>query len=117
MVARVWHGWTSPADADRYEDLLKTRVFPGIARREIQGYLGIDLLRRPAGDEVEFITIMWFESWTAVRDFAGEDPEAAYVPPAAREVLARFAERASHYEVRDRRAYGVPGETGGLREE
>ena len=105
MVARVWHGWTSPADADRYEELLRATIFPGIAEKGVQGYRGIELLRRAAGEEVEFITIMWFESWKAVQDFAGEDPEAAYVPPAAREVLARYDERSIHYEVRDRRAY------------
>lgn len=105
MVARIWHGWTRPADADRYEHLLKTTIFPGIAEKGIRGYLGIELLRRAAGEEVEFITIMWFESWEAVGRFAGEDPEAAYVPPVAREVLARYDERSSHYELKDRRAY------------
>lgn len=109
-MARVWHGWTRPADADQYENLLKTTIFPGIADQGIRGYRGIELLRRTVGEEVEFITIMWFESWDAVRSFAGEDPGAAYVPLAAREVLARYDERSSHYEVRDRRAYRGPGE-------
>lgn len=106
MIARVWHGWTSRENADRYERLLRTEIFPGIARKEVAGYLGIDLLRRPLDQEVEFVTVMWFESWDAVKEFAGPDPETAYVPAAAREVLARFDARSAHYEVRERHPYG-----------
>lgn len=47
---------------------------------------------------------MSFDSLDAVRDFAGEDYEAAYVPTAARAVLSRFDERSRHYEVRVQRA-------------
>jgi hypothetical protein len=48
---------------------------------------------------VEFITIMWFDSIDAVRDFMGDEYEVAHVPPQARAVLARFDERLQHYEV------------------
>jgi len=56
-------------------------IFAGIASREIASFLGIDLLRRPSDDMVEFVTIMWFESLEAVRCFAGTDYEVAVVPP------------------------------------
>jgi hypothetical protein len=101
MIARIWHGWTTPDNADAYERLLKTEVFPAIAAKGVAGYRGIRLLRRPLDDEVEFITIMWFDSWNAVKRFAGDDHEHAVVPPKAREVLARFDERSQHYEVRE----------------
>ena len=101
MIARIWHGWTKPENADKYEKLLKEEIFPGIAAKQVSGYREIQLLRRPIGnDEVEFITIMWFDSWSAVKQFAGEDYEQAYVPAKARAVLARFDERSRHYEVR-----------------
>ena len=103
MIARVWHGWTTPQNADAYETLLKAEVFPGIAAKGVAGYRGIELLRRPAGDEVEFVTIMWFDSLAAVKAFAGEDHESAYVPAKARAVLARFDDRSQHYEIRDSR--------------
>jgi heme-degrading monooxygenase HmoA len=103
MIARLWHGWTSPENADAYELLLKTEIFPGISAKGVQGYRGIELLRRPVGAEVEFVTMMWFDSWDAVKAFAGEDYEAAYVPAKAREVLARFDARSQHYEIRDSR--------------
>ena len=100
MINRIWHGWTTPANADRYEALLREEVFVGIHDRHLPGYRGIRLLRRSTGAEVEFITIMTFDSLDAVRGFVGEDYEAAYVPPAARAVLSRFDERSQHYEVR-----------------
>jgi heme-degrading monooxygenase HmoA len=99
MIARIWHGWTSPANADAYEDLLKQEIFLGIQQRNIQGYKGIELLRRNVGQEVEFITIMWFDSLDAIRTFAGDDYEVAVVPPAARALLSRFDARSQHYEV------------------
>jgi antibiotic biosynthesis monooxygenase (ABM) superfamily enzyme len=100
MISRIWHGWTTPANADTYEALLKSEIFVGISERQISGYHGIQLLRRQAGDEVEFVTIMLFDSIDSVRTFAGEDYEACVVPPAARQVLKRFDERSQHYEVR-----------------
>ena len=102
MIGRIWHGYTSPANADAYETLLKEEIFTGIRGRKIAGFREIQLFRRDAGGEVEFITIMWFDSLDAVRAFAGPDYEAAVVPPKARAILSRFDERSRHYEVRER---------------
>ncbi|MGD8328980.1 MAG: antibiotic biosynthesis monooxygenase [Acidobacteriota bacterium] len=100
MITRIWHGWTSASDADAYERLLRETVFPGIAARGIGGYRGAHLLRRYDGDEIEFVTIMWFDSIDAVRTFAGDNHELAVVPEAARRLLVRFEERSRHYETR-----------------
>jgi hypothetical protein len=99
MISRIWHGWTSSANADAYEALLKSEIFPGIHSRAIRGYRGIQLLRRDLDEEVEFITIMWFDSIEAIRAFAGDDYEVAVVPPTARTLLSRFDARSQHYEV------------------
>ena len=101
MISRIWHGWTTPENADVYESLLKSEIFQGIQGREITGYKGINLLRRDHSGEVEFITIMWFDSIEAVRTFAGEDYEVAVVPSKARALLSRFDARSQHYEVRE----------------
>ena len=103
MICRIWHGWTAPADADAYELLLREEIFVAIEGRGIAGFRGIQLLRREAGAEVEFATIMWFDTLADVRAFAGDDYERAVVPPAARALLARFDERSAHYEVREDR--------------
>ena len=106
MIARLWHGYTRPADADAYERLLREEIFRGIASRAIPGYHGIELFRRRAGEEVEFVTLMRFDSLDAVRAFAGEDHEAAVVPPAARALLVRYDPRSAHYEVREMETEG-----------
>jgi heme-degrading monooxygenase HmoA len=103
MLCRIWHGWTTPGNADAYERLLRSEIFQGIAGRSIPGYRGIELLRHAGSEEVEFVTLMWFDSLEAVQLFAGADYEAAVVPPAARALLSRFDARSTHYEVRQPR--------------
>ena len=99
MISRIWHGRTTPANAPVYEALLKEEIFVGIQDRRIPGFRNIQLLRREIGAEIEFVTIMRFDSLDAVREFAGEDYEAAVVPPKARAVLSHFDQRSQHYEV------------------
>jgi heme-degrading monooxygenase HmoA len=106
MIVRIWHGWTSPYNADSYEALLKEEIFVGIENRRIPGFNGIQLLRRDVGAEVEFVTIMRFDSLAAVRQFAGDDYEVAVVPPKARAVLAHFDARSQHYDLRASRGGG-----------
>lgn len=100
MISRIWRGWTTPANADAYERLLREEIFVGIDNRHIEGFIGIQLLRRELDEEVEFVTIMRFRTIDAVRAFAGDDYEMAVVPPEARALLARFDARATHYDVR-----------------
>jgi uncharacterized damage-inducible protein DinB/heme-degrading monooxygenase HmoA len=107
MISRVWRGWTTRENADVYESLLRTTIFPGIEQKRIDGYQGISLYRRADGDRVEFVTTMLFDSEDAVRAFAGPDHETAVVPPAARNVLADFEPRSAHYDVVEARTRGV----------
>jgi heme-degrading monooxygenase HmoA len=104
MICRLWHGWTTPANADAYEKLLREEVFVGIEARGIAGFRGIEMLRRPTDGKVEFVTLMWFTSLDDVRQFAGKDYAKSVVPEAARRILSRFDAEAVHYEVRIPRA-------------
>ena len=104
MISRLWHGWTTPENADSYEALIRSTIFPGILGRGIAGLERVELHRRPLGAEVEFVTVMRFASWDAVKTFAGPDWEVSVVPPAARAVLSRLDDKAQHYEVRAERA-------------
>lgn len=99
MISRIWHGQTSRENAAAYEELLKGEILPGIASRRIRGLQGAHLLRRDVAEGVEFVTILWFESLDAVREFAGEDYEASVVPEKARRLLSRFDARAAHYDT------------------
>lgn len=99
MISRIWHGYTTPENADRYQAIVTGEVIPGIMAMQIPGFEKIELYRRPMGEEVEFITVMWFSDLDAIKAFVGEDHEVAHVPQRAREVLARFDDRSQHYEV------------------
>lgn len=101
MICRIWHGYTANENADVYEKLLREEIFEGINAREIEGYRGIQLLRRLIMDETEFITIMWFDSIDAVVRFAGTDYEEAVVPGKARRLLKRYDKRSQHYDLKE----------------
>jgi Uncharacterized protein conserved in bacteria len=105
MIKRIWNGYTTPENADAYEQLLDTFVFPGIEAKQIPGYRSIELLRRDLGDEVQFTTVMEFDSLENVIAFQGQDYETAYVPAEARKVLKRWDERSTHHDVLQTRRY------------
>jgi hypothetical protein len=103
VICRLWRGWTTPENADVYERIVRGEVIPAIEARRIAGFKHIDLMRRDVDGEVEFETLMWFDSLAAIKAFMGEDYSVSHVPDAARAVLTRFDEHAAHYEVIDRR--------------
>lgn len=100
MISRIWHGYTTKENADTYESLLQNEIFIGIKNKNIQGYKGIQLLRRDLPAESEFITIMWFDSLKSVIEFAGDDYERAVVPDKAQRILSRFDKISQHYDVK-----------------
>ena len=62
MICRMWHGWTLKPHADHYEAYLKNELFPRLARELTKhGYKGFHILRLDGDDEVEFLTMVWFE--------------------------------------------------------
>jgi heme-degrading monooxygenase HmoA len=97
MIYRIWHGWTTHRNADAYETLLRAEVLPGIGR--VDGYRGAHLLRRDAGDEVEFVTITMFDNLEAVRQFAGADYTRAVIHHEAGKLLTRHDEHSTHYDA------------------
>lgn len=104
-VKRIWHGWTTQDNAQTYQDLLHSFVFPSIEAKKVKGYRSIELLRKSAGDEVEFVTIMTFDDMDSVRAFVGDDYETVYVPEKARAVLKRFDQKSTHYDHIETRQY------------
>lgn len=98
MIARVWHGYTKPEHADAYEAMLKPELLPGISKNK--GYRGSYLLRKEAGAEVEFITILLWDSIDDLRAAAGHpDYETAIIPEERRKYLLRHDSKAAHYEI------------------
>ena len=105
MVARVWHGYTTPEHADAYEKMLKPELLPGISK--VKGYKGSYLLRRSLEAEVEFITIMLWDSIESIRAVAGPNYEIAVIPEDRKQHLSHFDAKAAHYEVAS--IHGIPG--------
>ncbi len=101
MVCRVWRGWTTVGHSQSYDDYLQKELFPRLDRElRTQGYRGYQLLRVSRGEEVEFMTMLWFDSVESVRSFAGENYETPVISEKACSLLTRFADRADHYQLR-----------------
>lgn len=97
MIARLWHGTTKPEDADAYESMLKPELLPGISK--VAGFRGSYFLRRDVGAEVEFVTILLWESLEALKAFTGPEYEQSIVPEERRKYLSRHDDKAAHFEV------------------
>ena len=104
-IKRIWHGWTTKDNAGKYQNILSEAVLPGIEAKNIPGYKKIEVLRIELEDEVEFVTIMTFESLQNVIDFQGENYKRCYVPQAAQKVLKRWDQESIHYELIETRVY------------
>ena len=100
MIARIWYGWTTRDNADKYEKLLREEVLLEIAKRSIPGYKGAEIFIRDGEEnEVEFITLLRFETIDAVRTFAGKNPEIPVIPPECKKLLKRHSEKSRHYRI------------------
>lgn len=99
MIARHWRGWTTKENAQAYEQLLKNRVLPDLAK--VEGHRGAMILRREIGDEVEFVVVNFFDSMEAVQRFAGRDYAVPVFEPEAERLLSRVEPFADHFEVRE----------------
>jgi heme-degrading monooxygenase HmoA len=103
MICRMWHGWTTQEKADAYDSYLQLELFPHVERDlGTLGYRGFHLLRMNRGSEVEFVTMLWFDSLDNVKAFAGENYTKPVISEKAQSLLSRYAERAEHYELRGR---------------
>jgi antibiotic biosynthesis monooxygenase (ABM) superfamily enzyme len=98
MIARIWHGRTKRSDAQTYENMLRSEIFPSIAARKINGYRGAELFISEDGDEVEFVTLLRFDSMNGVKEFAGDDESRPVIFPKAEALIARM-EQARHYRI------------------
>jgi heme-degrading monooxygenase HmoA len=97
MIARIWRGWTSSADADEYLAYVERTGLA--AYRATPGNLGAWVLRRPDGDRTEFVTLSFWDSLDAVKAFAGEDvSKAVFYPEDDRFLVAREIS-VTHFEA------------------
>jgi hypothetical protein len=107
-IGRVWHGWTTHANAEAFEAHMRNEEWPAIFARNIKGLRDIECLRLVRPGHTEFKTVMRFDSLDAVREFAGDDYTKAVLMPRGLELLRRYDTRVEHFEIRDIRSAEVP---------
>ena len=99
MLARLWRGWTSAADADAYVEYLRQTGIPGY--RSTPGNRGAFILRRTDGDRTEFVTLSFWESEQAIVAFAGKPIDRAVFYPEDDRYLVDRETTVTHFELFD----------------
>ena len=96
MIARMWRGVTPAEKADEYfEYLMETGLKD---YRAIPGNQGVQVLRRSYEGKTEFLLISFWDSYEAIRVFAGDDLERAVYYPKDKEFLLELEPNVTHYE-------------------
>lgn len=100
MIARIWQGEVRRTDADRYADYIRETGFHEYG--QTAGNRGAWLLRRDDGDTTRFLAVSMWDTYDAIRAFAGDDVEAAVLYPEDERYLRHGSSSIAHYEVVDR---------------
>jgi heme-degrading monooxygenase HmoA len=97
MIVRMWRGPVPKAKTAAYIDYLKQTGLKDY--QDIQGNKGVYLLTRDIGDQVEFLTMTFWDSIESVQGFAGEDYMRARYYPEDEKFLTVFNPLVEHFEV------------------
>ena len=97
MIARIWRGFAREQDKDTYFDYLRKTGLKDYAA--VPGNRGVWVLRRVANGKAEFTLISLWDSWDAIRTFAGPDYEKAVYYPEDEQFLLEKEPNVTHYEV------------------
>lgn len=101
MIATIWHGWATHANADAFEALVKNEICPALLAKEVAGFRSSQLLRLARAGQTEFVCIGCFDDMDSVHAVLGDVDTKPMLPPKALALLRRFDQRAQHYEVRE----------------
>jgi heme-degrading monooxygenase HmoA len=97
MIARTWHGMVAESKAEAYHQFLLRTGVPDY--RATPGNRGVFVLRRVSEGRAHFLLISLWDSWEAIKKFAGDDVERAYYYPEDKDFLLEFEPCVTHYEV------------------
>lgn len=97
MIVRTWRGWTRTADADDYAAYLTRTGLPGYTGTP--GNQGAYFTRRDTAGRTEFFLISLWESWEAIKAFAGDEPAKAVFYPRDDAFLVDRELTVEHYDV------------------
>jgi heme-degrading monooxygenase HmoA len=93
----MWRGYASPDQAGAYPEHFRNQVLGDL--RQVDGFLGADLVQRETGGMIELSVLTRWTSMDAVAAFAGDDPSRAVVEPGAVAALDHYDETVIHHEV------------------
>ena len=97
MIVRFWHGRVPTPRALPYREFLNRRAVPDY--RSVPGNLSVHILERSDGDITHFVTMSFWESFDAIKSFAGNDVNTAKYYPEDKDYLLEFEPHVVHYEV------------------
>ncbi|HZN72328.1 MAG TPA: antibiotic biosynthesis monooxygenase [Micromonosporaceae bacterium] len=97
MIVRTWSARATPSGAAEYHAYFADVLVPEL--RTLAGFAGAYLLSRDDNGTVELTTHTFWDSYDAIRSFAGEDLTRSVVEPEARAVLLDFDPVVIHREV------------------
>ena len=97
MIARIWHGITDIEKADKYLDILNETGIPDY--RRTAGNAGAFVLRRIEDGIAHFFTLTFWDSYDAIKRFAGSDYEKAKYYPQDSDFLLDFEPEVQHFEL------------------
>jgi heme-degrading monooxygenase HmoA len=97
VIVRMWHGRVPTSKADAYRTFTNGRAIPDY--RSVPGNVSVHVLERREGDVTHFVTLTFWESFAAIRAFAGDHVEKAKYYPEDAEFLLEYEPRVVHYEV------------------
>jgi heme-degrading monooxygenase HmoA len=98
LIARIWHGiLKSKSQAEEYAEYMSQTGVKDL--QATQGNRGVYVLRRVDDTRAEFVFISLWESFDAVRRFAGEDVDKAVYYPRDSDFLVELEPKVTHFEV------------------
>jgi len=97
MIARIWRGTVREADKDTYYEYLQATGLKEYA--SIPGNRGVYTLRNVRDGKAEFLLLTLWDSWDAIRAFAGADFEKAVYYPEDEKFLLALDPYVTHYEL------------------
>jgi len=97
MIARIWHGTTNQEKADQYLDYINKTGLPDY--KGTAGNLGAYVMRRIENGVAHFFTVTFWDSYDAIRRFAGKNVDKAKYYPEDANYLLEMEPNVRHYEL------------------
>jgi heme-degrading monooxygenase HmoA len=97
MIARFWRGVTRRSKADEYFDYLEKTGLKEY--RSTEGNRGVYVFRRIENDRAEFLLLSLWDSFDAIKRFAGPNFENPLYYPEDKNFLLELGPKVVHYEI------------------